>query len=164
MFQCTKEEEQEKDVPEGIGGDTGTGGGGNKGRSDKEGKEVRGAEFPGGRCVKLVIAVKRITGKGNYVAFGPEPDDNYIYNKKSGDEMMLKPNGKGSFVMDVSSVGGEKTEITVDSGAEENVCPWEWGKELFGTKDASTWMAFRNANGGTIEHYGARDVMVVSPF
>ena len=77
---------------------------------------------------------------------------------------MLKPNGRGSFVMDVSFVGGEKTEITVDSGAEENVCPWEWGKELFGTKDASTWMAFRNVNGGTIKHYGARDVMVVSPF
>ena len=77
---------------------------------------------------------------------------------------MLKSNGMGSFVTDVLFVGGEKTEITVDSGAEENLCPWEWGKDLFGTKDASKWMTFRNAKRGAIDHYVARDVMVASPF
>ena len=38
--------------------------------------------------------------------------------------------------MDVEFVGGEKTVITVDSGAEESVCPWEWGETLFGTTAA----------------------------
>ena len=40
---------------------------------------------------------------------------------------MLRANGKGSCLMDVQFVGGEKTEIAVDSGAEESVCPWRWG-------------------------------------
>ena len=66
--------------------------------------------------------------------------------------------------MEVSFVGGEKTAITVDSGAEENVCPWDWGKELFGTRDPNHRMNFRNANGGPIEHFGTRDVKVTSPF
>ena len=41
--------------------------------------------------------------------------------------MALQSNGKGSYLMQVKFVGGEKTEIIVDSGAEEHVCPWEWG-------------------------------------
>ena len=66
-------------------------------------------------------------------------------------------------MLEVSFVGGDKTEITVDSGTEENVCPWEWGSQ-FETKAADRWMHFRNASGGHIEHYGKRDVLVVSPF
>ena len=61
-------------------------------------------------------------------------------------------------------MGGEKATITFDSGAEENVCPREWGENVFGTREASTWMQFRNANGGSIEHFGSRDVKVVSTF
>ena len=41
--------------------------------------------------------------------------------------------------MSVQSEGVEKTEIIVDSGAEEHVRPWEWGKS-FGMKEAGTWM------------------------
>ena len=77
--------------------------------------------------------------------------------------MILKPNGKGSYLMDVCFVGGDRTEITVDSGAEENVCPWHWG-EQFPTRPADRWMRFKNASGGEIEHFGKRDVLVVSPF
>ena len=65
--------------------------------------------------------------------------------------------------MDVSFVGGGKAEITVDSGAEENVCPWEWGSQ-FEVRPADRWMNFRNASGGKIEHYGHRDVEVTSSF
>ena len=90
-------------------------------------------------------------------------EDNFIMNVKSGDKIFLKPNGKGSYHMDVNFVGGERTTITVDSGAEENVCPWSWG-EQFETKPAKRWMNFRNASGGYIDHYGKRDVHVVSPF
>ena len=65
--------------------------------------------------------------------------------------------------MDVNFVGGSKTEITVDSGAEENVCPWDWGSQ-FQVRPAEKWMNFRNASGGYIDHYGARDVIVTSVF
>ena len=67
-------------------------------------------------------------------------------------------------MMDVMLVGGERATIIVDSGAEENVCPWDWGRELFGTRDASKWMVFRSATGAPIEHWGARDIKVVSLF
>ena len=76
---------------------------------------------------------------------------------------MLRRTGKGSYMMDVCFVGGGKTSITVDSGAEENVCPWEWG-ELFGVTETTNPMQFRDASGGTIEHFGQREVLVSSPF
>ena len=112
---------------------------------------------------KPLIAVKRICEKGNLVSFGPKEEDNYIMNKDIKDKMMLKPNGRGSYLMDVCFVGGERTQITVDSGAEENVCPWDWGSQ-FETKPADRWMNFSNASGGRIEHYGKRDVVVSSLF
>ena len=65
--------------------------------------------------------------------------------------------------MDVTFRDGEESSITVDSGAEESVCPWEWG-EPFGIKEGGRRMNFRNASGGIIEHYGSRDVFVSSPF
>ena len=123
-----------------------------------------GLNFQVADVKKPLIAVKRITEKGNFVSFGPEQEDNYILNKKTGDKMMLKPSGRGSYVMEVSFLGGEKTNITVDSGAEENVCPWAWGEKLFGTKDADQLMAFRGAKGDPIEHWGKREVKVISPF
>ena len=66
--------------------------------------------------------------------------------------------------MEVEFVGGDKTMITVDSGAEENVCPWEWGEKLFGTQKAGSWMSFKNASGGDIPHWGQREIKVISPF
>ena len=89
--------------------------------------------------------------------------NNFIVNKDNGDKMKLRPNGRGSHLIDVSFVGGGKTEITVDSGAEENVCPWDWGSQ-FKTVPVEKRMSFRNASGGYIDHYGQRDVHVVSPF
>ena len=65
--------------------------------------------------------------------------------------------------MQVRLVSGEKADITVDSGAEENVCPKEWG-EMFKMKEPERKQTFRNASGGKIEHYGRRDVLLVSPF
>ena len=79
---------------------------------------------------RLLIPVKRIVEKGNFVSFGPKEEDNYIYNKTLGDKVMLKSNGKGSYLMDVCFVGGNRRTITVDSGAEEDVCPWEWGSQF----------------------------------
>eukprot|EP00973_Karenia_brevis_P037718 5204192-Karenia_brevis.AAC.1 len=33
-------------------------------------------------------------------------------------------------MMRVNFVGGGATEVTVDSGAEESVCPWGWGQQF----------------------------------
>ena len=63
--------------------------------------------------------------------------------------MMLKSNGRGSY--------------TVDSGAEESVCPWEWGSQ-FDAKPVQQWIRFKNASGGGIEHYGQMNIHVVSLF
>ena len=97
------------------------------------------------------------------MAFGPKDEDNFIQNISDGDKIMLRPNGKGSYLMEVLFVGGGTTQITVDSGAEENVCPWEWGSQ-FETLPVDRRMNFRNASGGFIEHWGKRNVMVVSTF
>ena len=65
--------------------------------------------------------------------------------------------------MDAKFVGGGMTKITIDSGAEENVCPKDWGN-MFEMKEPQTKQVFRNASGGKIEHYGCRDVLLLSPF
>jgi hypothetical protein len=46
-------------------------------------------------------------------------------------------------------------DITVDSAAEESVCPKEWGK-AFGMDTPTKWMQFANASGGKMNHYGER--------
>ncbi len=112
---------------------------------------------------KPLIAVKRICEKGNLVSFGPEEGDNFIQNRDTGDKVLMRPSGKGSYMMDVCFVNGTSTSITVDSGAEENVCPWEWGAQ-FGTQEASYTLNLVNASGGNIPHWGKRVVKVVSPF
>ena len=53
--------------------------------------------------------------------------------------------------------------MTVDSGAEENVCPKEWGGQ-FDTYKPDKWLTFKGADGGVIKHYGQRDVKVLSAF
>lgn len=52
-------------------------------------------------------------------------------------------------------------EITIDSGADESVCPQDWGR-AFHTKDIpdDKKMKFRNASGGKMEHYGEKMVYV----
>jgi hypothetical protein len=48
-----------------------------------------------------------------------------------------------------------KGEITIDSAAEESVCPKAWGME-YGTAEPSKWLKFVNASGGAMGHYGER--------
>ena len=112
---------------------------------------------------KPLASVRRIVEQGNEVRFGPGKDDNYIENQASKDRIPLRPNGKGSYLMDVSFVGGGKTQIVVDSGAEDNVCPWEWG-EKFGIQNDGIPLTFRNASGTIMDHWGQRMVKVTSPF
>ena len=93
-----------------------------EGGAEKKGEAKHmGLAFQVADVKKPRLAVKRIIEKGNHITFGPKSEDNYIINKTTGDKMMLQENGKGSYLMEVKFVGGERTTITVDSGAEESV-------------------------------------------
>ena len=54
---------------------------------------------------------------------------------------------------------GERREVTIDSAAEESVCPKDWESE-FGLKHVSEDRKLKlvSANGGRIEHFGEREV------
>ena len=93
-----------------------------------------------------LLSVSKICSKGNIVNFGPGEKDNYIQNIKSGSKILLRPSGNGSYLMDVRFEGGGTAQITVDSGAEESVCPWDFGQQ-FGLKQEGEKMTFRGANG-----------------
>ena len=112
---------------------------------------------------KPLVSVQKIVEQGNYVQFGPGENDNFIENKEAGNKIPLKRNGRGSFLMEVNVVGGKREEVVVDSGAEENVCPWEWGTHQ-GTSPKDKNYTFRAAGGAIIAHYGKRDVRVTAPF
>ena len=107
---------------------------------------------------KPLLAVKRISEKGNLVQFGPEDKDNFIQNKRTGDRVELRPKG-GSYILDAQLKDGRWTEITVDSAAEESVCPSQWAQD-YGIKQEGHKLNLVNASGGKIQHYGSRDVVV----
>ena len=66
------------------------------------------------------------------ICFGPKEEDNYIQHVESGKKIKMRKKG-GAYVVDVALVGsGQTTEITIDSAAEEPVCPREWAKECLG--------------------------------
>jgi hypothetical protein len=46
-------------------------------------------------------------------------------------------------------------EITIDSAAEESVCPKAWG-EAYPMRQPSKWLRFVNASGGQMGHYGEK--------
>ena len=130
-------------------------------KSEKKGQmEIK---FQVADVVKPLISVKRLVEKGNRVSFGPEESDNYIENSKLKSKVGLVPTAKGSYLLKVNFVGGRETDIVVDSGAEENVCPKWWG-ESFGLNSSGRLLNLRNASGGKIPHWGEREVLVESPF
>ena len=68
---------------------------------------------------------------------------------------------KGVYLLDVQMPNGNWKEITVVSGAADNVCPWEWAKE-FGLNEIAeeNRIRFVGPNGSPIQHYGNRLVRV----
>ena len=120
-------------------------------------------EFKVTDVTKPLLAVRRITGMGNRVCFGPEKEDNFVENVASGIRVPLRQTG-GSYILDGSFPGAKKpVAITVDSGAEDSVCPKDWGSQ-FGLNANVRKVEFRNANGGIINHLGNRKVLLTSPF
>ena len=70
----------------------------------------------------------------------------------------MRRRGK-SYVIEVKLPSGEIAVITVDSAAEESVCPKGWAaefKELAVEKGKE--LNLINASGGMIPHYGAKTV------
>ena len=69
--------------------------------------------------------------------------------------------GKDRDVSGEAAVCGVATEITVDSAAEESVCPLHWA-EQFGLDPVQPGrkMNFVNASGGRINHWGSRKVLM----
>ena len=132
--------------------------------------EICPVENSGGKLVKMgmgfqvadvrkpLVAVKRISEKGNLVQFGLQKEDNFIQNKQTRDKIFLREQGN-SYIMDVQFENGEWTEITVDSAAEESVCPKSWGQQ-FGILPAERKLRLVNASGGNIEHHGRREVTI----
>ena len=113
---------------------------------------------------RSLAAVSRITAKGNRVAFGPAEEDNYIQNVKTGKRIKMRRKG-GAYVVDVVLVGsGQKTEITIDSAAEESVCPKDWAAEFkMADLQEGEEMTLISANGGKIDHYGKRKIVFEAP-
>ena len=60
---------------------------------EREDKKMMCLDFRVAGVKKPCIAVKKIAEKGSHVKFGPNLEDNYIWNKKIGDKMLLKPQG-----------------------------------------------------------------------
>ena len=130
--------------------------------TEQEGVSIDGT-FQVAEVRKPLMAIKRIIERGNIVQFGSKPEESFIYNKEAQVRIPLQDKGKGSFVVKGRFASGKETEITVDSGAEENVCPWEWGQE-FGINQAVKRIRFRGAGGDLIKHWGERKVIVNSIF
>ena len=86
-----------------------------------------------------------------------------MVNPTTNKKVILRPNGKGSYLLDAKFKGGENIAVVVDSGAEENVCPFWWGQQ-FGMSAPKSWLKFSGANGAAIEHYGKRAVLMESTF
>ena len=86
-----------------------------------------------------------------------------MVNAKTNKKVPLRPNGKGSYLLDAKFKDGENISVVVDSGAEENVCPWWWGKQV-GLSEPKAGVNFSGANGAKIQHYGKRAIIIESTF
>ena len=134
-----------------------------EGEGEKENTRTIKVDFQVAAVKKPLISVKRICEKGNRVCFGPEDGDNYVLNAKTNKKVILRPNGKGSYLLDAKFKDGENSSVVVDSGAEENVCPMWWGRQ-FGKTEPKAWLNSSGANGAKITHYGKRAIIMESTF
>ena len=136
------------------------------------GEPTIGMTFQVAAVKKALASVWRICRAGNVVQFGDDPEDCFVRNKESGRKIRMEKKG-GSYVIKVEFVRrkGEKGDgeweslgretVTVDSGAEESVCPMGWGAD-FGMKVVAPGKEMRmvSAGGGEMRHYGSRKVTI----
>ena len=118
---------------------------------------------------KPLAAVWKICKNQNIVQFGPRDEDNFIMNIRTGKKIWMKKKS-GSYVIEVDFVDDKfekcgSGEITIDSAAEESVCPRVWA-DCFPADEVKKGeeMKLVNASGGKIEHYGSKRVWFKMPF
>ena len=106
--------------------------------------------------MRALAAVARVVDKGNRVVFDAE---SYMQHKTSGKTIPIRRKGR-SFVIDVVMEYGKKEEITIDSAAEESVCP-EGCAESCGIErvEEGKELGLCGANGSNINHFGKRNVV-----
>ena len=129
---------------------------------DEAGKELTqiGLGFQVADVKNSLLAVDRVVEKRNVVQFGPKEEDNFVMNRNSKEKILMRKKGK-SYVIDTKLKDGYWTKVTVDSAAEESVCPKEWAK-MYEMKLVKEGRQLRlvNASWGPIKHYGQRDMPV----
>lgn len=76
-------------------------------------EDVVGLKFQVTDVKKPLLAVRRLVEKGNMVNFGPEPDQNYIFNVTTGKKIPMVKKG-GAFVIEAHFL----KEITGEAEAE----------------------------------------------
>ena len=59
--------------------------------------------------------------KGKEVRFGPGEGGNYIRNIQTGDKVLMRPNGKGSYIFDAKFAGGREQKLRLIVG-QRKVC------------------------------------------
>jgi hypothetical protein len=127
-----------------------------------------GMTFQATDVKKALAVVWRVCEKGNLVQFGHEAEDCFIFNKASSRKIPMRKK-KGSYVIDVEFVknsDGEtvshgKGEITIDSAAEESVCPRDWAG-AFPTKVKEKKLHFKTASGEEMQHYGEKAITCIA--
>ncbi len=105
--------------------------------------------------MRALACVARIVEKGNRVVFDEE---SFIQNKTKGKKIEMRKKGR-AYVIDVVMENGKSEEITIDSAAEESVCPERWAVGCgIERVEKGKEMGLCGANGSKINHFGKRKV------
>ena len=132
-------------------------------------EDIMGMKFEVCGVTKALAAVWRIVDQGNDVIFSKKRS--FIKNNETGKELNMRSTGK-SWVIDVNFVKLSETGarenlgkgiITVDSGAEESVCPQSFGANFAVEGLNGNGMNLVDASGGKIDHWGTRKVTFTKP-
>ena len=129
---------------------------------------IVGLTFQATDVKKALAAVWRVCEKGKVVQFRDQPEDCFIKNKRINRKNFMREKS-GSYVLDVEfvikkefeTISLGKGEITIDSAAEESVCPRDWGG-AFPLKQPKKRMNFKTASGQDMQHYGERAVTCIT--
>ncbi|MDA8582751.1 hypothetical protein N9L68_00930, partial [bacterium] len=106
---------------------------------------------------RMLASASIMAASGNKVYFGPEEEDNFISNVKTGKTMRMKQRN-GVYVLDVFFlIGGKQVpgEIVVDSGAAECVMPKDLFPEIT-PLEKKAGVRFAAANGKEMGNYGRK--------
>ena len=91
-----------------------------------------------------------------------------VDRRRVGRSLQSRLESKEEEVKEINVVGKQEGmtslgpgEITVDSVAEESVCPSDRG-EAYPMKKPEKWLRFTNASGGKMGHYGAKETTFIA--